>query len=194
MGASGFPVGHLRLKPLRGLVVKALAAGGPPAVPPALVGDDTFISVLACDLPGATFETNEPVSVDAVTMTLSFQVSRSRPAPGVLTVDPGSLVVSLDPPLEIYQWLRLDVDVTGQTSGLSTTLTVFLAHTPLDVNGDGRTNISDATAFGMEFNGGADPGRIDINCDGSVNVQDATAFGNLFFDVTGSTLDEADKP
>ena len=132
--------------------------------------------MLACDLPGATFETNEPVSVDGVRVTLSFASSRSRPAPGV-TVDPGSLVVSLDPPLEIYEWLRLDVDVTGQTSGLSTTLTVFLAHTPLDINGDGRTNISDATAFGAEFNGGKDPSLIDVNCDGVVNIQDATAFG-----------------
>ena len=76
-----------------------------------------------------------------------------------------------------YDTLQVDVDVTGVSSGLTTTLTVFMVHRPLDINGDGRTNISDATAFGAEFNGGMDPNLIDENCDGTVNISDATAFG-----------------
>ena len=122
-----------------------------------------------------SFETNEAVTIGNVTATMSD----GSAAPGV-TVTSGSLQISLDAALPFYEWLRLDVDVTGQTSGLSTTLTVFMAHTPLDVNGDGRTNISDATAFGAEFNGGKNPNLIDENCDGTVNIQDATAFGAVW--------------
>ncbi len=94
--------------------------------------------------------------------------------------DQRGLQISLDAPLPFYQWLRVDVEVTGQTSNLSATLTVFMAHTPLDVNGDGRTNISDATAFGGEFRGGKDPNLIDVNCDGTVDIRDATAFGTTW--------------
>ena len=122
----------------------------PSADPPAIVGDDSVMSVLGCGLTNASFETNEDVTVDGMTAT----ITAGGPAPGV-TLTPGSLQVSLDAPLPFYEWLRLDVDVTGQTSGLSTTLTVFMAHTPLDVNGDGRTNITDATAFGAVWRAGA---------------------------------------
>ncbi len=115
------------------------------------------------------------VTVDGVTVT----ITGPDPAPGV-TVTSGSLQISLDAPLPFYKWLRLDVDVTGQTSGLSATLTVYMAHTALDINGDGRTNISDATAFGTEFNGGQDPNLIDVNCDGVVNIRDATEFGAVW--------------
>ena len=167
---------------------RAAASGSDPAIvlgadtavviePPAIVGDDTVISVLGCDLTDASFETNEAVTVDGVTATMSD----GSAAPGV-TVTSGSLQVSLDVPLPFYQWLRLDVDVTGQSSGQSATLTVFMGHTPLDINGDGRTNISDATAFGAEFNGAKDPNLIDVNCDGVVNISDATAFGNVWRD------------
>ncbi len=93
---------------------------------------------------------------------------------------PGSLNVSLDAALPYYDTLQVDVDVTGVSSGLSTTLTVFMVHRPLDINGDGRTNISDATAFGTEFNGGQDPNLIDVNCDGVVNIRDATEFGAVW--------------
>ena len=166
-------------------VVEALQAS---AAPPALAGDDTIVTPTGCSTDFA-FATTEDVTVGAVVAT----TSDGSAAPGV-TVTSGSLQVSLDAPLSHGVWLRLDVDVTGQASGQSATLTVFLAYQGLDINGDGRTNISDATAFGAEFNGGKDPNLIDINCDGVVNVQDATAFGNLFFDITGTVLDEADKP
>ncbi len=145
--------------------------------------------MLGCDLTDATFETNEDVTVDGVTATMSD----GSAAPGV-TVTSGSLQISLDAPLPFYEWLRLDVDVTGQTSGLSATLTVYMAHTPLDVNGDGRTNISDATAFGTEFNGGKDPNLIDENCDGIVNIQDATAFGAVWNAGAANTGPLPDKP
>ncbi|MCH9017244.1 MAG: hypothetical protein IIB89_05720 [Chloroflexi bacterium] len=39
----------------------------------------------------------------------------------------------------------------------------------IDINLDGRSNISDATAFGTEFGGGKDPSRVDVNGDGTIN-------------------------
>ena len=99
-----------------------------------------------------------------------------------------SLQVELDATLTPSEWLRLDVDVIGRTSGLSTMLTVFLTHQPLDINGDGRTNMQDATAFGDVFRGSKDPNLIDMNCDGLVNVQDATAFGTAWTDANGTSL------
>lgn len=58
------------------------------------------------------------------------------------------------------------------------TLNVWVAHQPDDINQDGRTDIRDATAFGVEFNGAQRKELIDINCDGTVDPSDATAFGN----------------
>ncbi len=131
--------------------------------------------MLGCDLTDASFETTEDVTIDGATAALAS----GNPAPGV-TVTNGSLNVSLDAALPFYDTLQVDVDVTGVSSGLSATLTVFMVHRPLDINGDGRTNISDATAFGTEFNGGQDPNLIDVNCDGVVNIRDATEFGTVW--------------
>ena len=56
-------------------------------------------------------------------------------------------------------------------------MTIWVAHQPLDINGDGRSDLRDATAFGTEFSAGDSTAPIDINCDGAVNARDATAFG-----------------
>ena len=163
--------------------------GVPGECEPELISD-TYISVLACDLTSASFATNEDVTVDGVTAT----ITGDDRVPGVTVTYGGSLQVELYVALQYYKWLRLDVDVTGVTSGRSTTLTVFMAHTLLDVNGDGRTNILDATAFGAEFNGGRDPRLIDMNCDGRVDIRDATAFGEKWVFPAGGLGPLLSKP
>ena len=82
----------------------------------------------------------------------------------------------LDPAPEPGEWLKLELDVMGAGGGRAV-LTVWVGHQPLDINQDGRTNIQDATAFGVVFRDTLEARLIDINCDGRVNVQDATAFG-----------------
>ena len=82
----------------------------------------------------------------------------------------------LTPAPEPGEWLKLELDVSGANGGTAL-LTVWVAHQPLDINGDGVTDIQDATAFGTIFGGSKDVSLIAVNCDGTVNVQDATAFG-----------------
>ena len=89
----------------------------------------------------------------------------------------GQHTVSLNPAPEPGRWLKLELDVTGAGGG-NAVLTVWVAHQPLDITQDGRTDIQDATAFGRIFDGSQEVRLVDLNCDGRVNVQDATEFGN----------------
>ena len=88
--------------------------------------------------------------------------------------------MTLGTPAPTEQWVRLDLNVTGQDSGLPAVLTIWVAHQPLDVNGDTLNNIGDATAFGAQFNGDMELRLIDLNCDGFIDVRDASAFGDIW--------------
>ena len=138
---------------------------------------DTFISPLGegCPFSSFTLEATEPLTLISATAT----VTGGGAGPTVTLADNGggAHTVTLSSPVPTGQWVRLDLEVTGQGSGLTAVLTVWVAHQPLDITQDARTNIQDATAFGAIFSGSQEARLIDINCTGTVNIQDATAFG-----------------
>ncbi|MCH8052813.1 MAG: DUF4154 domain-containing protein [Planctomycetes bacterium] len=138
---------------------------------------DTFISPLgeSCKFSSFALEATEPLTLNSATAT----VTGGGAGPTVTLADDGGgrHTVTLSSPVPTGQWVRLDLEVTGQDSGLTAVLTVWVAHQPLDITQDGRTNIQDATAFGAVFSGSRETRLIDINCNGMVNIQDATAFG-----------------
>ncbi len=159
--------------------------------PPALVGimdglrganavtgfADTFISPLGenCALSSFSLDATEPLTLDRVTPTYTGPGA----VPSATWIDDGGgrHTVHLDPSPEPGHWLKLDMHVTSKRTGVSAPVTVWVAHQPLDINGDGRSDIHDATAFGAGFSAGDSAALIDINCDGVVNARDATAFG-----------------
>ncbi len=154
---------------------------GAPASAPALDGSDTFISPFGenCPFTMFTFNATEPLIVNSVTVTVTGD--GAAPNATVEHRGDGAHKVTFDTAVPPGEWARVDMEVTGTDSGQNATLTVFAGHQPLDITGDGCTNIRDATAFGEEFSGPKRPERIDVNCDGRVDPRDATAFGNNWF-------------
>ena len=98
-----------------------------------------------------------------------------------LTSQGGGLhTVELNPAPEPGEWLKVTFHVTGQDSGQTADLTVWVAHHPGDINQDGVVNIRDATAFGEEFGGQASLLLVDLNGDGVADVRDASTFGEIW--------------
>ncbi len=138
---------------------------------------DTFISPLeeACGLSAFSLDATEPLTLNGFRAT--YTGAGTVPRPFLNNDGGGQHTVTLDPPPEPGEWLKLELDVIGAVSGANAVFTVWVAHQPLDITQDGRSNIADATAFGTIFRSGQEAGLVDINCDNRVNVQDATAFG-----------------
>ena len=128
---------------------------------------DTFTSPLGDDVP-----------FDTIELQLSAEAALVSGAGMTLTSNGGgSHTLTLDTPVTPGTCQALSLDVRDTATGGVGTLSVTVCHQPLDINQDGRTNISDATAFGGVFNGSRSAALIDINGNGTVNIQDATAFG-----------------
>ncbi len=138
---------------------------------------DTFVSPFGEDqaLSQFSFEANEPLTLNGVVST--YTGPGAVPSLQLVDLGNGRHTAVLTPPPLPGHWFKARLAVTGKTSGRNGALTIWVAHQPLDINQDGRSNILDATAFGLEFRGDARTALIDINGDGSVDVRDATAFG-----------------
>ena len=92
----------------------------------------------------------------------------------------GLHLVELDLAPAPGQWLKLSLDVRGQSTLAPSSLDVWLAHHPGDVNQDGTVDVRDATAFGDLFGNSGSPLLVDLNGDGQVDARDATTFGDLW--------------
>ena len=128
---------------------------------------DTFTSPLGDDVPFDTIELQ--LSADAELVSGAGMTLTSNGG--------GSHTLTLDTPVTPGTCQALSLDVRDTATGGVGTISATVCHQPLDINQDGRTNISDATEFGNVFRGSRSAALIDINGDGNVNVQDATAFG-----------------
>ena len=73
------------------------------------------------------------------------------------------------------QWTKLTLGAQTE-AGCEGTLTVWVAHQPLDINQDGCTDIVDASALGAEWDGDRRAALIDIDGSGDVTIGDASAF------------------
>ena len=91
------------------------------------------------------------------------------------------ICVFISEAITVGEWTLLEGDVMN-SDGVINTARLQIAHFPLDVNGDGRIDVRDATAFGRAFRRRYDSpvNLIDLNRDNRVDARDATFFGVLW--------------
>ncbi|MCH8912826.1 MAG: hypothetical protein IIA33_04580, partial [Planctomycetes bacterium] len=152
---------------------------------------DTFISPLGEPAPECNFDRFQITATEPVTMTgHSVVITGMGATPVVIDLlddDEGLHTVVLEDPLPLLEWAKITLTVESKATGCPGTLVMWVAHHPDNINQDGATNISDATAFGNEWNGARREVLIDQNCDEKVDITDATAFGNLFLGTPPAT-------
>lgn len=104
-------------------------------------------------------------------------------APQVIAVNASHnpmICVFISEAIAVGEWTLLEADVMNG-DGVITRARLQWAHFPLDINGDGRIDVRDATAFGRAFKRWDRPvDLIDVNRDNRVDARDATWFGILW--------------
>ncbi len=154
----------------------------------AVEGSATLISPTTEDVGPDACEIDVDQAVSLVGSSVVTTGGASTPAVSALThVADGIHRIELTDAIPVGHWTIITLTVAGSTGGEST-FELCLGHLPADVNGDGEVNLSDATDFGVLFNG--DPAdaqreRIDLNADGQSNLNDVTLFGQLWQGTSG---------
>ena len=148
-------------------------AGGSGAAP------NTFISPRASHVPLDSFVLDVSEDVDLVSSFTTSMNQAEAPSVVALLADNGvgRYTVVLSAGIPPGEWTRITLRVRSRRTCLEGTLCLSVAHLPDDINQDGRVDIRDATAFGVEWRDGQSAILLDLNGDGVVDLRDATAFG-----------------
>ncbi len=139
----------------------------------------TFISPLGENVPFTNFEieVTEPAVLNDHSVVFTGNPANTPRVAALNPIGGLRYTVVLDRPIEPGQWAKITLEVES-TLGCPGSLVMWVAHQPLDTNQSAGTNIADATTFGVQFRGPRELRLININGDSKIAIDDATAFGN----------------
>lgn len=148
-------------------------AGGSDTAP------NTLISPRASHVPLDSFVLDVSETVDLVSSFTTSMNQAEAPSVVALLADNrvGRYTVVLSAGIPPGEWTRITLRVRSRRTCLEGTLCLSVAHLPDDINQDGRVDIRDVTAFGVEWRDRQNAVLLDLNGDGVVDLRDATAFG-----------------
>ena len=123
----------------------------------------------------------ESVAFNSVSLQLSADSELAAPVAGMTLVadgdGSGNHTLTFDT-VAPGTCVTLTFDVVDLATGGVSTITITVCHLPLDVNQDGVVNISDITAWGIEYNDARRAALVNTNGDETGDIRDASSVGN----------------
>ena len=137
-----------------------------------------FISPLADTVPFDTIAMELSTPSELVSLSLTPEPARMDPTEGTLTdIGGGFHRLVLSRPLALAQWTTIELRVRSKATGCASTISLMVAHHPLDIDQNGVVNVTDATFFGRLFRLNPPPALLDLDGSGTLDIRDATTFG-----------------